>query len=309
MNEATRAQIAAADPARSTWVSANAGSGKTSVLTDRVVRLLLGGTAPGRILCLTYTKAAAAEMQNRLFKRLGAWAMMPDRDLEAALAALGAVDPGAVDARFLAQARRLFANALETPGGLKIQTIHAFCDTLLRRFPVEAGVSPQFEVLDDREAALMRGVILNTMAEEERELFDDLAFFVTGDADTLLAEIATKRDVLSIAAVEQAFGADETLDPRQELKKVLGPLALSDVVAAAQEGLADTPSNTMEIACKQLLTVAGERDPQNVIDGLAQVFLTQSGQARKSLPIAKKSLLQRLPGVFEPLEAMAHRLV
>ena len=89
MNEASLNQIAAADPNRSTWLTANAGSGKTRVLTDRVARLLLAGTAPERILCLTYTKAAATEMQNRLLRRLGQWAMLPEPQLRAELAELG----------------------------------------------------------------------------------------------------------------------------------------------------------------------------------------------------------------------------
>ena len=108
-DDATLRQIAAADPGRSTWLTANAGSGKTRVLTDRVARLLLDGTRPERVLCLTYTKAAASEMQNRLLKRLGEWAMLPDTPLRAALADLGVAD--AVD---LASARRLFALAWAT---------------------------------------------------------------------------------------------------------------------------------------------------------------------------------------------------
>ncbi|NCU21473.1 double-strand break repair helicase AddA, partial [Candidatus Falkowbacteria bacterium] len=141
-DEATIRQVQAADPMASTWLSANAGSGKTRVLTDRVARLLLAGTEPQKVLCLTYTKAAAAEMQNRLLARLGAWAMKPDADLRAELQTLG--DDGPIPADRLAEARRLFAKAIETPGGLKIQTIHSFCAALLRRFPLEAGVSHDF---------------------------------------------------------------------------------------------------------------------------------------------------------------------
>ena len=138
MTLAAEAQKRAAVPDRSSWVSANAGSGKTRVLTERVARLLLAGTDPARVLCLTYTKAAAAEMQTRLFRTLGEWAMLDDAPLRAALAALG--EPThTIPADGLARARTLFARALETPGGLKIQTIHAFCEALLRRFPLEAG--------------------------------------------------------------------------------------------------------------------------------------------------------------------------
>ncbi|MDP5326661.1 MAG: UvrD-helicase domain-containing protein, partial [Paracoccaceae bacterium] len=139
---ASQAQVDAADPTNSTWLSANAGSGKTRVLTDRVARLLLGGLQPQRILCLTYTKAAASEMQNRLFARLGEWAMLPEQELRKAVSDLGI--EGAITPEQLAAARRLFARAIEAPGGLKIQTIHSFCASLLRRFPLEAGVSPQF---------------------------------------------------------------------------------------------------------------------------------------------------------------------
>ena len=137
-DDATLAQVEASDPDASTWVPANAGSGKTRVLIDRVSRLLFRGNDPAKILCLTYTRAAAAEMQNRLFSRLGGWAMMPDDRLRSALLDLGEPE-GNLTEDSLRTARRLFANALETPGGLKIQTIHAFCDTLLRRFPLEAG--------------------------------------------------------------------------------------------------------------------------------------------------------------------------
>jgi ATP-dependent helicase/nuclease subunit A len=139
-------QLLAADPAASVFVTANAGSGKTSTLVDRVARLLLRGASPQAILCVTYTKAAAAEMQSRLFAKLGEWAVMEDADLVAELARIEEAPDD------LSKARALFARALETPGGLKIQTIHAFCEKLLRRFPLEAGVSPGFTVLEDSAA-------------------------------------------------------------------------------------------------------------------------------------------------------------
>ena len=142
-------QIRASDPDASAFVTANAGTGKTWTLVARVARLLLRGADPAAILCVTYTKAAAAEMQTRLFDQLGRWAVATDKALKSALADL---DEPVGD---LARARRLFARALETPGGLKIQTIHAFCETLLKRFPLEAGVSPTFQVLEDAEAQIV----------------------------------------------------------------------------------------------------------------------------------------------------------
>jgi len=146
-------QRVAADPTISAFVTANAGSGKTKTLIDRVARLLLAGVEPQAILCVTYTKAAAAEMQRRLFERLGKWSVTSDADLRAELIKLVGETEALYDAKGLSDARALFAKALETPGGLKIQTIHAFCEKLLRRFPLEAGVSPGFTVMDDQAGA------------------------------------------------------------------------------------------------------------------------------------------------------------
>ncbi len=196
-NEATRAQIDAALPSRSTWLSANAGSGKTRVLTDRVALLLLQGVMPQRILCLTYTKAAASEMQNRLFKRLGAWAMMSDDKLTGSLRELG-VQEGQINSQTLRNARRLFAQAIETPGGLKIQTIHSFCASLLRRFPLEAQVSPAFTEMDDRAGKQLRADVMDQLTEDLPEVVHALATEFTGEEpDALLAEIAKQSEVFA----------------------------------------------------------------------------------------------------------------
>jgi ATP-dependent helicase/nuclease subunit A len=151
-------QQRAADPRTSAFVAANAGSGKTKTLVERVARLLLHDARPEAILCVTYTKAAAAEMQRRLYHQLGGWAVMDDEALAAALSKLGETPDD------LAKARRLFARALETPGGLKIQTLHAFCEKLLRRFPLEAGVSPSFKVLEDVAAAEVSAAARDALA-------------------------------------------------------------------------------------------------------------------------------------------------
>ena len=154
-------QLQASDPTTSAFVAANAGSGKTTTLVNRVARLLLRGAEPEAILCLTYTKAAAAEMQRRLFDTLGGWSTLDDDALATALAKIGE------GRRDLPRARTLFARALETPGGLKIQTIHAFCEKLLRRFPLEAGVSPGFTVLE--------GAAQGEVQQHARELLAELA--------------------------------------------------------------------------------------------------------------------------------------
>ncbi len=192
MTEAAEFQRLAADPVQNTWLTANAGSGKTRVLTDRVARLLLGGADPLGILCLTYTKAAAAEMQNRLFKTLGSWAMAPDDKLRKSLTELG--EGADLSAQRLQAARQLFAKAIETPGGIRIQTIHSFCAALLRRFPLEARVSPAFTEIDDRSAALLHGEILEAMAlGPDAPLLEGLFAWSSGDLADTVKRILTLR--------------------------------------------------------------------------------------------------------------------
>ncbi len=150
---AAASQHKAANPALSAWVSAHAGSGKTYLLVNRVVRLLLENVDPARILCLTYTRAAAAEMRARIFQRLAEWIDKDDADLLRIIHE--ELDHRSFRHDDLPRARRLFARALETPGGLKVQTIHAFCERLLQAFPVEAGLPPGFEVMDGHQAATL----------------------------------------------------------------------------------------------------------------------------------------------------------
>ena len=142
------AQSRASDPAASAFVSANAGSGKTHVLVQRVVRLLLDGVPPEKILCITFTKAAAANMAQRVFETLGHWITLDDAALDLVIRDTGVARH---DGRIRLRARELFACALETPGGLKVQTIHALCTRLLQQFPFEANVPAHFAVLDDRD--------------------------------------------------------------------------------------------------------------------------------------------------------------
>jgi ATP-dependent helicase/nuclease subunit A len=149
----TRQQTDAADPKRSVWVTANAGSGKTHVLVERVIRLLLDGAEPASILCITFTKAAATEMATRLYDRLSTWTAFDDERLANELSRIGISNP---QLEHLIKARQLFTMVLETPGGLKIQTIHAYCERLLQLFPVEAGLAPGFRVLDERQARHLR---------------------------------------------------------------------------------------------------------------------------------------------------------
>src|SRR5258707_5684916 len=178
-------QREASDPTLSAWVSANAGSGKTYVLAQRVIRLLLGGTPPGKILCLTFTKAAAANMSASVFDTLARWTALDDEGLDAAVHTMSNEWPSPGRR---AAARRLFAQAIETPAGLKVQTIHAFCTRLLQQFPFEANVAARFTVLDDRSQAEMferatMAVLLRAAGEPASPLGRALKRAVAGAAD------------------------------------------------------------------------------------------------------------------------------
>ena len=256
---ATQAQIAAAMPYNSSWVSANAGSGKTRVLTDRVARLLLRGTQPSHILCLTYTKAAAAEMQNRLFARLGEWAMMEDAKLRDALRELGE-DAQGIEADQLSNARTLFARALETPGGLKIQTIHSFCELLLRRFPLESGVSPQFEVMEDRQAALLRREVLEEIADAGA-LAKIARYLPSFDPEPVLRDILKHRTHFNAPP-------DESV-----LRRVLGVTETATTSDLVSDVLHALPADTMSALTGTLATHGGKNEKQ------ALSALTQAREA------------------------------
>jgi len=161
------AQRKASDPNVSVWVGASAGSGKTKVLADRVIRLLLSGVKPERILCLTFTRAAAAEMAIRITQQLSRWATCPDDNLRKDLDDLQNEPP---EPEQMDEARRLFAKVLSCPGGMRIHTIHAFGQEVLRRFPLEAGLSPHFTVLEEADAQELWHDAQNDVLETAAEL-------------------------------------------------------------------------------------------------------------------------------------------
>jgi ATP-dependent helicase/nuclease subunit A len=220
-----RRQARASNPKISAWVSANAGSGKTHVLTQRVLRLLLDGTPPAQILCLAYTKAAAANMADRVFSKLAQWTSLNDGELRKAIVECGANAPGPHDLVF---ARQLFARTIETPGGLKIQTLHAFAERLLRLFPFEATVPAHFNVLDETESKrLLReardAALAGLSASSESKSALDLVARESGAArfDELLMEALGRAET---------FGA---YDERGYVAALSGPLGLEPGVTAA----------------------------------------------------------------------------
>ena len=310
----TPPQRAAADPKVSAWVGANAGSGKTRVLTHRVARLLLAGTPPEKILCLTYTKAAAAEMQNRLFAMLGRWAMDDDAVLAAELEALAEIAPTPEEMR---AARRLFARALETPGGLKIQTIHAFCDQLLRRYPLEAGVSPGFEVIEDRRAIEMIHLIREMLAEEaasgSSDAFDRLAGRVAdGALDDLITALRNRR-------ADFAWTLDEP-SPEERLTAHFGK-ATEGAETVARQALGRLDWRALDRLAPLLEDVGGKADgvaaeairqsrrlsdvaPSEAAAALLGAYLTQKGEPRKRKGFPVKDVLNADPGAGPLTDAM-----
>ncbi len=316
---ASTRQVEASDPGVTTWLSANAGSGKTRVLTDRVARLLLAGVQPQHILCLTYTKAAATEMQNRLFRLLGEWAMKPDAALHAALRELGtetALAPETLAPETLAAARRLFARAIEAPGGLRIQTIHSFCATLLRRFPLESGVSPQFTELDDRAARLLRAGILEELADGlAPEAVAAAARAYTGDEFTrVMEQVAAQRGNFAPALTEPEIRALFHVPDDETAAGIVG-----DVFLGGEAGwlgdlgdamLAGSPTDlkmaaqlaAMPLATPDLATVAA----------LENLLLTGAGAkapyAAKVGSIPTKDTRAAVPHLMRHLEALMLRV-
>ena len=215
-DDASIAQRRASNPANSVWVEASAGTGKTKVLSDRVLRLLLNDVNPMRLLCLTYTKAAAVEMSSRISKRLSEWAVISEDKLERSLHKLLGTEIKNVTElqQYKEKARTLFAKLLDTPGGIKIQTIHSFCTDVLKRFPLEAGISPYFEVLEDEEAknALMQiktDILLKENHNGNPQLSAAIDYFTTHLKETtfpnMLKKITDNRREM-VAVLEKHHG-------------------------------------------------------------------------------------------------------
>ena len=297
----------ASDPDISAWVAANAGAGKTYTLANRVARLLmLRDTRPERILCLTFTKAAAAEMQGRLFKQLGAWSMLPDDDLRGEIVKIGG------DAHAdLRQARRLFAGALETPGGLKVLTLHAFCQIVLSRFPLEAGVPPAFAVLDDLSAREMvaeaRHRVLERAGSGEARLAAAVAHLVTETSETRLTQVmdaalgGSRRkldrildDATDLGAVaRKAHGVREGETAEGLAQDFCAGLAREiEQVRAVRDWLSGGSANDLKSAARLEPLLAAPND----FEMIGKFLLTAEGSPRKQM--ATKKLADARPDLL-----------
>ncbi len=290
------AQARAADPHAHAALSASAGTGKTEVLTARVLLLLLHGAAPESILCLTFTKAAAAEMANRIGARLATWVRAKNTDLAADLLNLRATN----DPPTMRRARQLFARVLDCPGGLKIQTIHAFAQGLLAAFPAEAGISPGLEPIEGRaEQELVRRTLADLIADAESAGDERLVADVQclsrrlgeGGAVEYLRACANRHEALA------TLGAPETIEPLVRRMMRLPDGSIEDLLAGhcSDEGfdcdllraIADanrawgtsTGSRVVETVERWLAMEPTERSA--ALPDLAGIVFTQKGELRK----------------------------
>lgn len=322
--EATAVQRQAADPQSSVWVAASAGSGKTSVLTDRVLALLLSGTRPERILCLTFTRAAAAEMAQRINQRLSLWATEPDRDVRQQVADLLDTSP---DEAQLDLARQLFARVLDVPGGLKILTLHSFCQSLLGRFPLEAGIAPHFEAIDERSAAELLIAARDTVLSEARadgpfadalaivtehiqeESFGELIALLARDRGRLRRFVDRCGGAAGVpGAVAQTLGVPADLRPEQVVAEACNAHQVDgEALAIAAEALLGGTEKTDQPrghAIKGWLAADAEAKRSGFADYMSQ-FLTQEGTPRARL-ITKQAAT---PEAVSALDAEASRLL
>jgi ATP-dependent helicase/nuclease subunit A len=311
----TRAQRQASDPGQSVWVRANAGSGKTYVLTARVLRLLLSGVKPEEILCLTYTKAAAAEMRGRVGERLGKWALASEAEFVAELEALCGEAP---TAGMRLRARSLFAHALETPGGLRIQTIHAFCESVLHRFPHEAGVPFDFAVLEEhqrdgmllqaREAVLAAGLHGSAQSQAVETLFGLLSDFSIEQA---IVEALNQQRTLRLV-VRQPESA------KRALRKLVGPVgSVEELMAELRVGYGLSRADHAAVFAIVPPVAEGggfvdrlaEVDPERPdAEALLDAFLTQGKERTARKILLKKAVASQIPEIAERLVDEATRI-
>ncbi|MFZ0810266.1 MAG: double-strand break repair helicase AddA, partial [Bradyrhizobium sp.] len=293
-------QASASNPTSSSFVSANAGSGKTHVLVQRVIRLLLTGVAPEKMLCITFTKAAAANMAERVFTTLGHWVTLDDSALDEAIRDTGVPNP---DRNLRKVARELFARALETPGGLKVQTIHALCTRLLQQFPFEANVPARFAVLDERDQADMMEranlrVFLEASNAPDSVLGRALQTAMANAADVtfkdVVREACLSRD--HFMAWSNAAGSAEAATA--EMSVVLG-VSQNDSLEDVERELIDGPY----LPRTRWLEIAG------ALDGGSKNDSDQSARLREAFHAAGATQIDEYLGVFLTDERVPRKAV
>ena len=310
------AQNRASDPAHSAWVSAHAGSGKTHVLASRVIRLLLDGVPPARILCLTFTKMAAANMSARVATTLSGWAIADDKSLRASLDSIGAKHHVSLDI-----ARKLFARAVETPGGLKIQTIHAFCERVLHLFPFEANVPSDFRVLEDTEQAELlaaaRTAALADLADRSDETRAALARVADGTWDggfiALVNEmLGHRRLIAETTPASRATALRQALDllPDETEDCIVREILHDGIACAEWPAIADrlARGSVNDNKNADALRDAAMLPDEAAVSAYLDLFRTSKGEWKASTSLVTKGLAKTDPDLADRLFAELARL-
>ena len=294
----TLSQYRASDPTTSVWVAASAGTGKTKVLTDRVLRLLLAGVHPGKIICLTFTKAAAAEMANRIQRELGKWVLLEDHALTAYLQELTGRHPSDNER---ITARRLFAQILDVPDGLKIHNVHSFCQNIIRKFPLEAGITPHFKVAETQVTQELVSDVLNQMMKQKEQLSPELNRSMTsiishvyeGKFHALLKDfVGQRRKLLPLqettdleAAIADVYALleAEITDTRESL--IMNAHVPQESLRQIAIIMVETGSKTDQESGHTLLAWLGYPPLERVkqFESYVRVFVTLEGAARKQV--------------------------
>ncbi len=322
-------QFAASNPENSSWVSANAGSGKTHVLTQRVIRLMLDNNSPDRILCLTFTKAAAANMKNRVFGTLAKWTMMADEELEAAIQSVTGSPPGRGEKR---RARQLFASALDTPGGLKIQTIHAFCEGLLHQFPLEANVPGHFEALQEtQQTTLLANARAFVLGKRAMQYQDDpqtqanlhYAALVPYATDTAIDEaldtlISKRHEFLDWvgsdvdAAMEElarSFNVDMEVSEEELMQGVFATLPQNGILQQIKEAALNSEKATDQKLGAALIQYLESSDVTDRYQALSDVCLTKERTIKSERSVATKAVKEAVPLAVDTIHAIGQQLI
>lgn len=327
MSEVLKHQAVAADPSRCVWVTANAGSGKTKVLVDRVLRLLVQGASPAHILCVTYTNAAAAEMVARIERMAGRWANMAHAHLAAEIGILlGRV----AQQHEVVRAHNLAFMLYDAYPALRVMTIHAFCQEIVSRFPQEAGIAPHATIAEEEQLAqfiynAQQCVLQEAVSSPEGALAWAITYLTEHISDVRFQEIV--QTIIAHRTLFACVQGDEmqfhtaiaTLYAAHHLPVDMELVTLADVYFPLSTALQQHLQHIKE--CLRQTVLPTDHRTADMIEAVlhnatdwekrhcfASGLLTQKGTPHTRLITAKpKALLQQHPPLYEEWEALLAR--
>ncbi|MEG8099109.1 double-strand break repair helicase AddA [Candidatus Liberibacter brunswickensis] len=312
-------QLLASDPTSSAWVSANAGSGKTHILVQRILRLLLANSHPSTLLCLTHTKAAAAEMSHRVLEIITEWSHLSTEILSAEITKIQGKKSTKKD---ISKARSLLTKILETPGGLKVQTIHAFCESIMQQFPLEANITSNFSIIDDDQSkkliaeaqkSMLSSIMLDNNIELKKAFYKIIEISNETDLETLMSDIISNRNALKqFSCFAKNHGGEEQL-----LKKRFGlssnesyeliykdllilPCSQENYVQEYLQLLIETEEYEISDQIRNLKKSSKNQCIEEYFNILSYFFLTKKGSPKKN--IISKEIAKKAPYLKEKLQ-------